>query len=75
MRKNIFFRKKVSAITAPAGSEDKAGRGGHANQVCGDLARSPEIHALLQEFAGGSRETKGKGDVTMDDILAAHPEL
>ena len=69
------FSVIFTAITAPAGSEDKAGRGGHANQVCGDLARSPEIHALLQEFAGGSRETKGKGDVTMDDILAAHPEL
>ena len=58
-----------------AGSEDKAGRGGEAGLTCGQMARSPEIHALLQEFAGGSRETKGKGDVTMDDILAAHPEL
>ena len=60
-----------------AGSDDKAGRGGEAGLTCGQLARSPEIHALLQEFAGGAkaRETKGKGDVTMDDILAAHPEL
>ena len=59
------------------GSEDTAGRGGEAGLTCGQVARSPEIHALLQEFAGGSmaRENKGKGDVTMDDILAAHPEL
>ena len=60
-----------------AGSEDKAGRGGEAGLTCGQMARSPEIHALLQEFAGGAkaREAKGKGDVAVDDILAAHPEL